>query len=472
MRMILAMTAALVTVSPLSGQSSSDPFPSPIAATEGVIRVDFVEFASIPDVDGSPARMMRLVDEPGTGRIFVNDMRGPLYSVSYDGQTVVEYVDIDDPRWEVGVQSRGRETGVQSFAFHPQFGQPGTPGYGKFYVWTDSRNTQPAPDYTPSDDSDAHDTVLLEWTARNPRGASYDGEQPREVLRIQQPFRNHNGGQIGFSSVASSGDADFGLLYVSIADGGSGGDPLNHAQNLSSALGKLFRIDPLGSNSANGKYGIPASNPFVGDRGTLGEIYAYGIRNAQRFGWDQANGNMFLADIGQNTIEKLTLVTAGANLGWNTWEGSFRFLGGRSGVSLDNQRGDPAVTYPVAEYAQRDPLLQNQAAAAGLHVYRDDAIPQLENLVLWADQPTGEIFYIQADDLPSGGQDAIRRVLLNDGGEAKTLLQVIQAKNAEQGRSPASRSDLRFGPGPDGQVYLLNKYDGIVRLLVPDGAGG
>ena len=218
MRMILVMTAALVTISPLSGQSSSDPFPSPIAATEGVIQVDFVEFASIPDVDGSPARMMRLVDEPGTGRIFVNDMRGPLYSVSYDGQTVVEYVDIDDPRWEVGVQSRGRETGVQSFAFHPQFGQPGTPGYGKFYVWTDSRNTQPAPDYTPSDDSDAHDTVLLEWTARNPRGASYDGEQPREVLRIQQPFRNHNGGQIGFSSVASPGDTDFGLLYVSIAD--------------------------------------------------------------------------------------------------------------------------------------------------------------------------------------------------------------------------------------------------------------
>ena len=93
-------------------------------------------------------------------------------------------------------------------------------------------------------------------------------------------------------------------------------------------------------------------------------------------------------------------------------------------------------------------------------MYRDDAIPQLANLVLFSDQPSGEIFYIQADDLPSGGQDAIRRILLNDGGEAKTLLQVVQEKNAEQGRSPASRSDLRFGPGPDGQVFLLNKYDG------------
>ncbi len=466
----VVLVAMLVTAPPLFAQTTNDPFPSPIPSTEGVIRVDFVEFASIPDIDGSPARMMRLVDEPGTGRIFVNDMRGPLYSVSYDGRMVTEYVDIDDPRWEVGVQSGGRETGFQSFAFHPQFGQPGTPGYGKFYAWTDSRNTGPAPDFTPSGGGDTHDTVLFEWTARNARAARYDGGPPRELLRLQQPYRNHNGGQIGFNPLVSPGDADFGLLYVSIADGGSGGDPLNQAQNLASAFGKLFRIDPLGSNSANGEYGIPSGNPFVGDAGTLGEIYAYGIRNAQRFEWDRVNGNMFLADIGQNTIEKLTLVTAGANLGWNVWEGSFRYVG-RSGVDLANQRGDPDVTYPVAEYGQQDPLLQSQAAAAGLQVYREDAIPQLANLVLFADQPTGEIFYIQADDLPSGGQDAIRRILLNDGGEAKTLLQVIQEKNAEQGRSPASRSDLRFGPGPEGQVFLLNKYDGTVRLLVPDGAG-
>ena len=175
---------------------------------------------------------------------------------------------------------------------------------------------------------------------------------------------------------------------------------------------------------------------------------------------------MFLADIGQNIVEKLTLVTAGANLGWNDWEGSFRFIS-RSEVSLANQRGDPDVTYPVVEYGQLDPLLQSQSAAAGLQVYRDDAIPQLANLVLFADQPSGEIFYLQADDLPNGGQDAIRRILLNDAGQAKTLLQLIQEKNAEQRRPPASRADLRFGPGPGDQVCLLNKYDGIVRLLVP-----
>ena len=468
MRETFMMAAALVTASPLFAQTSNDPFPSPIASTRGVIRVDFTEFASLPDIDGAPARMMRLVDEPGTGRIFVNDMRGPLYRVSYDGRTVTEYVDINDPNWEVAVQSSSRERGFQSFAFHPQFGEPGTGGFGKFYTWTDSRNIEPAPDFRPSGGGDTHDTVLFEWTARNPRSTTYDGRPPREVLRIQQPFGNHNGGQIGFNPLASPGDAEFGLLYVSVADGGSGGDPLNHAQNLASAFGKILRIDPLGSNSANGEYGIPATNPFAGDgdAATLGEIYAYGVRNAQRFAWDAVNGNMFLADIGQNIVEKLTLVTAGANLGWNVWEGSFRFIS-RSEVSLVNQRGDPAVTYPVAEWGQLDPLLQPQSAASGLHVYRDGAIPQLANLVLFADQPSGEIFYIQADDLPNGGQDAIRRILLNDGGRAKTLLQVIQEKNADQGRSPASRADLRFGPGPDGQVFLLNKYDGIIRLLVP-----
>ena len=468
MRMTLMTTAALVTALPLSAQTPTDPFPTPIPATEGVIRVDYVEFATLPDIDGSPARMMRLVDEPGTGRIFVNDMRGPIYTVSYDGRSVAQYVDISDPSWEFPVQARSRETGFQSFAIHPQFGQSGSDGYGKFYTWTDSRDTQPTPDFTPDSDGDAHDTVLLEWTARDAGAARYDGGPPRELLRIQQPFGNHNGGQIAFNSSASPGDADFGLLYVSIADGGSGGDPLNHAQNLSSAFGKIFRIDPLGTNSANGEYGLPADNPFAGDgnASTLGEIYAYGIRNAQRLAWDPANGDMYLADIGQNIIEKVSLVTNGANLGWNDWEGSFRFIS-RSAVDLDNPRSDPSVTYPVVEYGQSDPLLQGQSAAAGLQVYRGDAIPQLSNLLLFADQPSGELFYVPVDDLPEGGQDAIRRILFNDGGQAKTLLQLIQEKNEEQGRSPASRADLRFGPGPDDQVFLLNKYDGIVRLLVP-----
>jgi hypothetical protein len=470
MPFLLTAVAILLVASPALAQSTADPFPTPIPATEGAITVSFREFAVVPDMDGIAPRMMTLVNEPGTRRLFVNDMRGPLYSVSYDGKTVRTYVDVNAPTWGVVVQSGGRERGVQSFAFHPQFGQAGTRGFGKFYTFTDTANTKPTPDFRPLGGTRTHDTVLLEWTARTPSADTYDGGPPRELMRLEQPFANHNGGLIAFNTTAAPGSADFGLLYVSFADGGSGGDPLNMAQNLGSIYGKLLRIDPLGTNSANGKYGIPSSNPFVPDNnpGTLGEIYAYGLRNPQRFTWDSKNGNLFLADIGQNIVEEVDLVTAGANLGWNVWEGSFKYLG-REGVDRANPRADPKVTYPVVEYGQADPLLQPQSAVTMGAVYRQTAIKQLANLLIFADQPSGEIFYVSADNLPKGGQDPVHRILLNDGGAGKTLLELIKANNTKQGRPPATRADLRFGVGPDGQIFLLNKGDGVVRVLVPDG---
>ena len=457
----------LVVTVAAAAQTATDPFPSPIPATDGAIRVRFREFASIPDVGGEAARMMLLVNEPATRRMFVNDMRGPLYTVSYDGHTVTPYLNINDPKWGVNVQSMGRERGFQSFAVHPQFGRAGTPGAGKLYTWTDSTNTTPRPDFTPGGGNRTHHTVLYEWTARNPGAATYDGGPPRELLRLEQPFANHNAGHMSFNPNAAPGSAEFGLLYVAVADGGSGGDPLNLAQNLGSPFGKILRIDPLGSNGANGKYGIPSSNPFVGKDGVLGEIYVYGLRNPQRFGWDPRNGNLFIADIGQDIVEELSVARAGANLGWNKWEGSFGFVS-RQAVSLTNRRSDPSVTYPVVEYGQLDPLFQTQSAVTGVHVYRSNAISQLANLVLFGDFPSGEIFYISADKLPSGGQDAIRRVLLSDGSEPKTFLQVIREKNTRQGKPQTSRADLRFAAGPDDQVLLLNKHDGTIRLLTPD----
>ena len=101
---------------PVFAQTTNDPFSSPITAEEGVIKVDFVEFASIPDLDGEAARVMMLIDEPGTRRMFVNDMRGPVYSVSYDGQSVSQYIDVNADKWGVSIQSSGRERGMQSFA--------------------------------------------------------------------------------------------------------------------------------------------------------------------------------------------------------------------------------------------------------------------------------------------------------------------------------------------------------------------
>jgi len=441
---------------------SNDPY-QPIRAAEDVIRVDYREFATLPDIDGVAARMMLLVQEPGSRNLFVNDMRGPLYRVSADGRTVTLYVNIDDPQWNMDVQSQGRERGFQSFALHPQFNQSGTPGFGKFYTWSDVTDTTPTADYAPTGQGNSHDTVLLEWAAKTPGAATYDGTAPRELLRLQQPFSNHNGGLIAFNPLARPGQPDFGMLYVGNADGGSAGDPMNMAQNMASPFGKILRIDPSGRDSRNGKYGIPGDNPFVATSGVLGEIWASGVRNPQRFGWDPANGRMFVADIGQNSVEELSPVPRGGNLGWNIWEASFRYAG--RGVDTTGRRGDRSMTYPIAEYDHRDPVLSNRAAVTGVVVYRSAAIPQLTNRILFGDMPSGAVFHISADDMAAQGQDHIRRVLFTDKGEAKTLLQLIREKNAQQGKQAASRADLRFGTGPDDQVFLLNKADGVVRVL-------
>jgi hypothetical protein len=475
---LLALATILVSTalaqSPTSTpRATRDPFPQPIAAAEGVIAVQFTEFASLPDLPGQaqPARMMLLLDEPGTRRLFVNDMRGPLYSVSYDGKSDKLFLDLNAEKWGIKIQSANFERGFQSFAFHPDFTRRGRPGYGKLYTIADTSNIAPPADFKPNGGNHTHDSVLLEWTAKDPAAETYDGGAPRELIRFEQPYANHNCGHLTFNPLATANSPDFGLLYVGFADGGSGGDPLNNSQKLDNIFGKILRIDPLGMNSANKKYGIPKSNPFVGKEDVLPEIYAYGTRNPQRLFWDRKTGNMYMSDIGQNLVEEISPVKAGGNLGWNTWEGSFRFLA-REGVGVDNQRGDPKMIYPIVEWDHSNPgiLLGNGSAAIGGLVYRQNTIKQLSNLLLFGDNPSGEIFYVNADNLPKGGQDSIRRVLLNDKGTNKTLLQLIKEKNAAQGKPPATRADLRFGEGPNQQIFILNKRDGVIRLLVPDGA--
>lgn len=464
----LAVMIGLAGATASAEQLSADPFATPIEATQGVIGVSFIEFATIPHADGGEApRMMHMIDEPETKRFFVATMRGPMYSVSYNGKTVAPYLDVNASSWGVGVQSSGSERGVQSIAFHPNFGRKGKPGYGKFYTYVDTTNMTPKPDFTTPGPNRTHDIVLLEWTAKDAKAKAYDGAAPKEVFRAAKPFPNHNGGQIGFNPLAKEGSPDFGLLYVGLADGGSGGDPMKVSQNMGNMFGKIMRIDPLGSNSTNGKYGIPVSNPFVGKEGVLGEIYASGVRNPQRFTWDAKDGRMYLAEIGQNQVEEISEVTAGGNLGWNAWEGSYKYVNRQ--VDLDNPRSEAGLIWPIVEYDHKDPLLQRLVAITGLTVYRGDEIKSLQNLMIFGDNPSGEIFYINADQPPAGGQGAIRRILLKDGDSQKTLLQLIREKNAEQKKDPASRADLRFGFGADGKVYLLNKRDGIIRQLVPDG---
>jgi len=463
------LTASLF-LPPVAAQITNAPFSTLIQAERGVIVVDVEEFASVPGIDGRPAHMNLLLDEPGTSRLFVNDVAGALYSLTYDGSQVSRYLDLRQSEWNVDVKYDGIERGFHSFAFHPDFAREGSAGYGRFYTLTDVKNAPRPPDFRPFGGQNTHHTVLHEWMADDPFAETYDGAAPRELIRFVQPYTNHNGGHIAFNPLSHPGDGDYGRLYVGLADGGGSGDPLNLAQNLQRPYGKILRIDPLGSNSRNERYGIPGDNPFALDPndGALDEIYAYGLRNPQRFSWDSGNGNLFVADVGQSVVEEISLVPKGANLGWNDWEGSFRFIDPGE-VSVSDPRSDSDVVYPVAEFGRFDPLTLSQLAVTGIHVYRNGPIQQLKHNVLFGDAVSGEIFYFDANILPDGGKEGIRRILLREeSGNASTLLKIIQKKNEQQGRDATPRADLRFGSGPNHQVFLLNQQDGTIRVLVED----
>jgi len=444
-----------------------DPFPTPNTQDQEVIVVGIEEFATLPDYADKPAQMKNFASEPGTDNLIVNDMSGMLYRVDSSG-SVTEYLEIADSKWSASMHQPWREEGVQGIALHPEFSQEGKPGYGKLYTWIDANSGDFEADYPTAADEPHHHSVLLEWTAKDVDSAQYDGGSPRELLRIEQPFQNHNGGPTAFNPLASPGDDDYGLLYIALGDGGAADDPLDAAGNLSLPQGKILLIDPLGDNSANGNYGVPSNNPFVGVADAIPEIYAYGFRNPQQFEWDSETGALIVSDIGQSTIEKISLVTAGKNHGWNDWEGSFAFISNAEGVDETQIRSDPSIRYPIAEYDHIDPLLLRASAVSGLAVVRDSGVAEVENYILFGELLTGEMFAVPADKQNLyNGQSENRRVLFDDGsGEAKTLLQMVQEEYSERGLEPPFRMDLRFGSGADNQVYILNKYDGIIRRLV------
>jgi hypothetical protein len=159
-------------------------------------------------------------------------------------------------------------------------------------------------------------------------------------------------------------------------------------------------------------------------------------------------------------------VTIGANLGWNKWEGSYKYVSRQ--IDLTAPRSEAGLTWPIAEFDHTDPLFPLQrAAVTGIYVYREKEIKQLQNLLIFGDNPSGEIFYVNADRPSRGGHDQIRRIMFNDRGTNKTLLELIREKNAAQGKTAAPRADLRLGRGPRGQIFVLNKRDGVIRLFVP-----
>ena len=418
------------------------------------ITVGIEEFA---DLGINGARMNLMTTDP-SGRLFVNDQNGGLFFINRETREPTEYLNLsDDASYpSLDLISSG-EPGFQSFAFHPDFAIAGTGGFGKFYTIHSSRNTSPTPDFDPGGNTLFH-SVLLEWNTSDPTAESFIAADPanpfREVLRFDQPFGNHNAGQLAFNPSAGDG-SDRTNLYIGLGDGGSGNDPQNNGQNAGNPYGAILRIDPLGNNSDNGQYGIVAENVFASDNSTatLAENYSIGLRNPQRFGWDDRNGNLYIADIGQNRFEEINLAQNGGNFGWDVREG---LQGGSVAGAID-----PVTAYSHSNFIT-DATVSNRAVTVG-EVVLGSGITGLDGQLLLGDFPNGVIYTLDVDNDPlDGGQDQLDELLLIDvTSESTDPVRLLDLIN-----TTSSRADLRFSFDTDGDVFILNKRDGIIRRLV------
>jgi glucose/arabinose dehydrogenase len=284
-----------------------------------------------------------------------------------------------------------------------------------------------------------------------------DPSSRREILRIAHPLHDHVGGQLGFNPNAKPGQADYGLLYIGVGDGGNTVfrnkevDAFHTAQNLLSPLGKILRINPL--QDGLWKYSIPPGNPFVSDARTLGAIWAYGLRNPARFSWDTAgSGKMMIADIGQAKIEEIDVGAAGANYGWSLREGTsvvdHHHETRLSSLPLDDAMND--LTYPALQYGHQLGL-----AVTGGFVYRGKAIPALYGKYIFGDIVSGRVFFADVGQLTNDKPAPFFELPLVYLGKHQSVLQIVHA----------DRADLRFGLDELGEIYLLTKQDGVVRRL-------
>ncbi|MEM8944660.1 MAG: PQQ-dependent sugar dehydrogenase [Planctomycetota bacterium] len=442
--------------------------------------MELADVITIPDSSGQPPRLEFLTGGGAAGLAYVVDQRGKIYSFdpAANSPTSTLFLDLTT---SVPAFRDGFQQGVRGLAFHPDFNNSDTDGYRKFYT-AHSRTAFGGPLVGDpiifgAPGSVDHDSVVGEWTA-NANGtvntASY-----REILYVGQTESDHNIGQIGFNPNAATGDADFGNLYIALGDGGGPQDPSNLAQNLSQPLGSYLRIDPLESDS--NPFSVPADNPFRTSSNPATPqnlIWAYGLRNGHRFTFDTAGeGKMLISDIGQGSVEEINLGVAGANYGWDTREGTYLTTGNFDVLDdLPGNHPSDTFTYPVAQYDHTNNLVNGSVAIVGGSVYRGTDVPQLTGLYFFGDFASnpGPIFAVDVDDLVqrddfsnindlNGGHIApFAEVQLTSGGVEKTLREII---SDELGVNQ-NRTDLRFGVGPDSEIYVLNKRDGVVRRII------
>jgi glucose/arabinose dehydrogenase len=403
-----------------------------------------------------------------SGRLYVNDMRGKLWAIE-DGAIVSQpFLDLAAALGSDFDQS-GLQGGFSTFAFHPDFATPGAAGFGKLYTAHTEVPTSGTPDFPSPFATVVYHSVLAEWSVDPLDPSRVDPASKREILRVANWTRDHNIGQIAFDPTRGPGSADYGNLYVAFGDGGMqpGGevDPARTAQDLGRPFGSILRIDPLGSSTAelptNGQYGIPTDNPFVGaGDGSLAEIYAYGFRNPHRFSWDTGGDHkMIVSDIGQANIEEIDVVVAGGNYGWSEREGFFVVDHDNQNILLPLPPDDASFgyLYPAAQYDHDE-----GSAVVGGFVYRGSLLPELEGRYVFGDIVNGRVFSVDADALVNGEPAPVEELRLFYEGEERGLLDILGSV----------RADLRFGVDGDGEIYLLSKQDGRIRMLVPEPGSG
>ncbi|HEX8522738.1 MAG TPA: PQQ-dependent sugar dehydrogenase, partial [Tepidisphaeraceae bacterium] len=335
----------------------------------------------------------------GTDRVFVVEQPGRIRMYERGNLEGTTYLDIKRDVYYQG------ECGLLSMAFHPQFA-----ANGLFYVnYTSRRNGK-------------LQTFISEFTTKSD-SRSVDRTTERVVMTIDQPYANHNGGQIQFGPD--------GMLYIGMGDGGSANDPEDRAQNLKSLLGKMLRIDVTPREG----YAVPKDNPFMNRAGARPEIWAFGLRNPWRFMFDSTTGDCITGDVGQNQYEEVHVVEKGGNYGWRPREGFHQ------NPNIKSEQPISEWIDPIAEYTHKE----GQSITGG-YVYRGKKQPKLQGTYVYADFASGRFWGLRYEK--GKRAEPIEFDVAVDGRAARNRVQ------------PSS-----FGTDAAGEMYVCDHNRGTVYRL-------
>lgn len=326
-----------------------------------IFLINSVDRAQVKTVEAFPLltfdKPVEIADpNDGSKKLFVVTQDGIIYSFENNANTSQKKVFLDIS-YRI---TKGGEMGLLGLAFHPNYKDS-----GYFYI-----------NYTTNSPAGTSLRSVVSRFKANGNKSEADTASEQVILEVSQPYENHNGGKLAFGPD--------GYLYISFGDGGSGGDPDSNAQDLTTHLGKILRID-VNNISDTLRYHIPLDNPFAGNTsGYEEEIFAYGLRNVWKFSFDSKTGDLWGADVGQDNWEEVNKIVSGGNYGWNIMEGA----GCYSGAECDTAN----KILPVWSYGHNSE--GGQSITGGL-VYRGDKLPSLKGKYVYGDFISGRIWTLE-----------------------------------------------------------------------------